>query len=326
MLVQVRQKFVVGFQRAESFTFGNRRDQRAEQCRLACALVATHHDRLLSLHRCLEQVCQLAREHSSRREFAQCDVRQSMLTDHDRGPVREPKSDRVQSESSPEGDRHRRMGIVEWSRRIRCLAEEADGFDELGVGVCDRRMRAPAAVPVLDHHGVVAVDLDVLRLRNFEERLQPAVAEDGVLDRVGVTRLQRQRPELFTFIGEPLCSSVNDGTDDGARPYPEVVVRHGRPALMLPVFAHARNLICSLATETHDEAPVHGMIRRIGGTAPWRGDGIGDDGELLHPVCELIEGDFEGLHIRHAPAPPLAGIGASRDARGGLSPDLALSP
>ena len=53
-----------------------------------------------------------------------------------------------------------------------------------------------AAVAVLDDHGVPAVDLDVLHVRQLQQRLQPAVAEDGVLDGGDVGLLLGRRPQL----------------------------------------------------------------------------------------------------------------------------------
>ena len=115
-------------------------------------------------------------------------VGQQVLPDHDAGPVGEPEADRVQPEALPEREGHGRVGVVERSGRLAVLTEEPDGVDQLLVAVGDRRHLLAATVAVLHDHRVPAVDLDVLHVGQLQQRLQPTVAEDGVLDGV------RRRP------------------------------------------------------------------------------------------------------------------------------------
>ena len=67
------------------------------------------------------------------------------------------------------------LKFIERARRGGGLAEEPDRVDQFVVGVGDRCVRFAVPVCVLDHHGVTAVDLDVLRRGELEEWLQPAI-------------------------------------------------------------------------------------------------------------------------------------------------------
>ena len=88
------------------------------------------------------------------------------------------------------------MGVVEWPGWLAVLAQETDGLDEFGVAVDDRRHLPAPTVAVLDNDRVPAVDLDVLYVGHVEKWLQPAIAEDRILDRSDVRLFLGWRPKL----------------------------------------------------------------------------------------------------------------------------------
>ena len=178
---------------------------------------------------------QIGGHHAATGEFAEADGGQQVLPDHDRRPVAEPETDRVQPEAVAEGQRHHRMRIIEGSRRAGTGTEEANGLDQFVVAVGHRRQLLAPTVPVLGDHTVPAVDLNILGGGNLEQRLQPAVAEDRILDSGSVGLFDGQLPELFAGLGESPGMFADDGADHRAAHHPPVVRGHRAPVFVGPV-------------------------------------------------------------------------------------------
>ena len=120
------------------------------------------------------------------------------------------------------------MGVVERTRRHVVLPEEPDRLDQFLVTVRDRGHLLAPAVAVLDDHRAPAVDLDVLHIRQIEQRLQPPVPEDGVLDRPHVRQLALAGPEVGTVTMER-ADMIADNAPDGRPPEQPPILSRQRP-------------------------------------------------------------------------------------------------
>ena len=226
MIEQMREEFVVGFEGAESLLGMDCRDQGPQQGRLTCALIARDDDGFPRHHRRLQEPREALRKHAVLGKVGQRHIRQEVLSDHDARPERETESDGVQPEPVAEGQRHGGVQVIERPRWGSRLAQESDRIDELLVAVGHGWMGLASTVGILDHHAVVAVDLDVLGRRNLEEGLQSAVSEDGALHRVGVAGFQLDRPERCAGLAERQRLGMDDRSDDGPTARPSVLFRH----------------------------------------------------------------------------------------------------
>ena len=168
----------------------------------------------------------LYRHHPAVGELGKGDIGERVLANRDRRTITEPEPDRMQPEAVAKSEGHHRVGVVERPGRRDGLAEEADRVDEFRVGVGDRWPLLAPAVAVLHDHRVAAVDLDVLRLGNLEQRLEPAKTEDGILDRLRIGLLDRDRPQGLTVGAQPVDVVTNHLLDDRASEQATIHVGH----------------------------------------------------------------------------------------------------
>ena len=221
--LQVGHQLVVGLQGAEALVRRDGVDQGPKQGGLAGALITRDHHRLPGQDRGVEELGDLVRHQSAVGQIGQGHVGQGVLSDHHARSVRQPKPDGVQPESFTQRQRHRGVGVVERPGRLAVLTEEPDGLDQFLITVGDRRHLLPAPVTELHHHGVPAVDLDVLHIRQLQQRLQPAVAEDGILDGGDVGLLLGGGPQLGA-VAVQRPNMITDHPPDGGPAHQQPVV------------------------------------------------------------------------------------------------------
>ena len=97
--------------------------------------------------------------------------RQGVVANDDRGPVGQPKPDSVQSILGSQRHCHSGVSVVKRPRRVSRLPEEPNRLDELSVIVGHYGARFASSIPVLHKDPVAAIDFNILRVLDFEERL-----------------------------------------------------------------------------------------------------------------------------------------------------------
>lgn len=122
----------------------------------------------------------------------------------------------MQPEALAQRERHGRMRVVERSRGRVVLTQEADRLDQLVVAVGDRRHLLASTVAVLHDDRAPPMDLDVLHVRQVQQRLQAAIAEDGVLDRLHVRELALGGPQVRALTVQSPYVITDDPSDDRA--------------------------------------------------------------------------------------------------------------
>ena len=182
--------------RDQAFLGGDLVGQRAQQRRLARVGGPGHHDVLAGGHRRGQERAHVGGDRAVADQVGEEDLAHPGAPDGDRGPQRHVHH-RGQPGSVGQPQVELGVGGVERAAgQPRVGGQDLDQLDQFLVALGDRLAEDLAAVGVADEDPVVAVDVDVLDVLVFQQRLEPAHAEQRCVDRLGevlfLLRVQRR--------------------------------------------------------------------------------------------------------------------------------------
>jgi hypothetical protein len=232
--------------------------QRAQQRRLARVGGARDHDVFPGQHGGREEAGQLGAHRLVADEIGEEHLAHPRAADGDRGAQRDVH-DRRQPRAVRQAQVKLGVGGVEGAARQAGVGgQRLDELDEFLVALRHRLGHHLAAVGVADKDPVAAVDVDVLDLLVFEQRLEPAHAEERGVHRLGQV--------LFLLCGERRAAGrdlrarvvFHRLRDQGPGELPLILAGHGLYAGGRVHSALLGESVAHVTAESLDQTMIHG--------------------------------------------------------------------